>query len=194
MVSHPRRQQFRSLLRAGVHATGAVIAIAAAAVVAAAGYGVPAFSLALAAGVLAFMASRDLRRSRRNRIGADSETQIRRVIQPLTRDGWHVQHGVRVRTGGDLDHVLRAPSGVGFVIETKTSRYTRAHAVRTIEAARRLARRRRRYPRGVVPVLCIARARQVERVEYDALMVVSPDRLLPVLHAAAGIERTAWNG
>ena len=153
--------------------------------VAVAGYGLPALALALGAGVLAFGASRDLKVSRRNRVGADSEAEVRRALQPLARDGWSVRHGVRVRTGGDLDHVLRAPSGVGFVIETKTARYTQAHAARTIHAARRLARRRRRYPGGVMPVLCIARARHVERLEYDALLVVSLDRLLPALRAAA---------
>ncbi len=105
--------------------------------------------------------------------------------QPLARDGWSVRHGVRVRTGGDLDHVLRAPSGVGFVIETKTARYTQAHAARTIHAARRLARHGRRYPGGVVAVPCIARARHVERIEYDALLVVSLDRLLLALLGAA---------
>ena len=90
-----------------------------------------------------------------------------------------------MRTGGDLDHGLRAPSGIGFVIETKTARYTHAHALRTIHAARRLARRRRRYPGGALPVLCIARARHVERIDYDTLLVVSLDRLLPALRAAA---------
>lgn len=70
-------------------------------------------------------------------------------------------------------------------VETKTARYTHAHAARTIHAARRLARRRRRYPGGVVPVLCIARAGRFERIEYDVLLVVSLDRLLPALRAAA---------
>jgi hypothetical protein len=40
-------------------------------------------------------------------------------------------------------------------------------------------------------VLCIARARHVERIEYDALVVVSLDRLLPTLHAAAGAPASA---
>jgi nuclease-like protein len=161
---------------------------AAAVMVAAAGYSLPGLAFALGAGVLAFGASRDLKVSRRSRIGADSEAEVRRALQPLARDGWSVRHGVGVRTGGDLDHVLRAPSGVGFVVETKTARYTRAHAARTIRAARWLARLRRRYPGGVVPVLCIVRARHVERIEADALVVVSLDRLLPTLRAVAGSQ------
>jgi hypothetical protein len=150
--------------------------------VAAAGFGGLAVVLGLGTGVLAVRMSRDLKVSRRNRVGADSEAEVRRALKPLARDGWTVRHGVRAHTGGDLDHVLRAPMGVGFVIETKTSRYTPAHAIRTVNAARRLARRRRRYPGGVVPVLCVARARHVER-EYEELLVVSLDRLLPALRA-----------
>jgi nuclease-like protein len=175
IASHPRRQQFRRLLTAGVRGLGAVIAAAAAVWVAAAGPGLPALALALGAGVLAFGAWRDLKVSRRNRVGADSEAAVRRALKPLARDGWSVRHGVGVRTGGDLDHVLRAPSGVGFVIETKTARYTPAHAARTIRAARRLARRRRRYPGGVVPVLCIARSpRRAHRVRRAARRLARP--------------------
>jgi hypothetical protein len=185
VLSHPRRQQFRRLLNAGAHGTAAIVVAVAAVWLAAAGYGLPALALALGAVVLAFRTRRDFTVSRRNRVGADSEAEVRRALRPLARDGWSVRHGVRASTGGDLDHVVRAPSGVGLVIETKTARYTQAHAARTIDAARRLARRRRRYPGGVVPVLCIARARRVERIEYDTLLVVSLDRLLPALRAAA---------
>ena len=49
----------------------------------------------------------------------------------------------------------------------------------------------RRYPGGVVAVLCIARARHVERIEYDALLVVSLDRLLPALLARRRPHRRA---
>lgn len=79
---------------------------------------------------------------------------------------------------------MRAPSGIGFVIETKTTGYTPEHVERTLFAARWLARRRRRYPRGVFAVVCVVRARRVERVERDAL-VVSLDRLPAALTAAA---------
>jgi hypothetical protein len=70
------------------------------------------------------------------------------------------------------------------VIETKTLRWTRAHRARTSDAARWLARRRRRYPRGVVPVLCITRTRHVQHVA-DGVLVVSLDRLVPSLRACA---------
>jgi hypothetical protein len=110
VVSHPRRQQFRRLLAAGVRGIAAVIVAAMAVWIAIAGHGSAALVLAFGAGVLAFGASRDLKVSRRNRVGADSEAEVRHALQPLARDGWSVRHGIGVRTGGDLDHLLRAPS------------------------------------------------------------------------------------
>jgi hypothetical protein len=91
-----------------------------------------------------------------------------------------------------MDHVLRAPSGIGFVIETKTLRYTRTHLARTIDSARWLARRRSRYPAGVCPVICVARARRVERIEGEVL-VASLDRLLPTLRRTRPVRRRAWS-
>ena len=88
--------------------------------------------------------------------------------------------------------MLRSPSGMGFVIETKTLRYSRAHVGRTIDAARWLARRRRRYPRGVVPVVCVTRARRVERFEDEAL-VVSLDRLMTALRQTRSLRRRRWS-
>jgi hypothetical protein len=70
------------------------------------------------------------------------------------------------------------------VIETKALRWTRTHLARTSDAARWLARRRQRYPRGVVPVLCVTRARHVEHVA-GGVLVVSLDRLVPSLRACA---------
>ena len=76
--------------------------------------------------------------------------------------------------------MLRSPSGMGFVIETKTLRYSRAHIVRTVVAARWLARKRRRYPCGVLPVVCVTRSRRVERFDEEVL-VVSLDWLMTAL-------------
>ena len=109
---------------------------------------------------------------------------MRRALAGLAGQGWRVEHGVEWPAGGDLDHVVRAPSGISFVIETKTSRYAPAQLERTVIAARWLARRRRRYPRGVIAVVCMVRARRVERIERGAL-VVSVDRLPAALTAAA---------
>lgn len=56
-----------------------------------------------------------------------------------------------------------------------------------------LHRRRRRWCRGgAFPVLCVVRARGVERVE-GGVLIVSLDRLAPALRVAAGLsERPAF--
>jgi hypothetical protein len=115
-------------------------------------------------------------------VGAESEAQVRRALKPLAAEGWRVGHAVDWPGRGDLDHVVCSPSGMGFVIETKTLRYRQGHAVRTNEAARWLGRRRRRYPRGVVPMVCVARARDFECLQEGAL-IVSLDRLLGALRS-----------
>jgi hypothetical protein len=49
---------------------------------------------------------------------------------PGTGDFLPLRRGASARRGGvlgDFDHVLRSPLGVGFVAETKTLRYRRAH-------------------------------------------------------------------
>ena len=113
-------------------------------------------------------------------------------VEPLAREGWHVAHAVDWPGRGDLDHVLCSPSGMGFVIETKTLRYSSAHLARTVDSARWLARRRWRYPAGVCPIVCVTRARRVEQIEEDVL-VVSLDRLLLALRRTRPLRRRAWS-
>jgi hypothetical protein len=185
-LSHPRRQQLRRSRRAASRGTLAAVALVLALLVAGAGEPALALVLVLLSGVFALAGRRALRLAARSRVGAKSEADVRRALERLAREGWRVRHAVDWPGGGDLDHVVRAPSGTGFVIETKTLRWTRAHLLRTSGAARSLARRRRRYPGGVVPVLCVTRARHVERIESEVL-VVSLDRLVPMLRAVAGI-------
>ena len=77
-----------------------------------------------------------------------------------------------------------AAGGVAFAIETKTRTYDDRHLDRVREQALWLSRRRRRWCRqGVLPVLCVVRDRGVQRRERDVL-VVSIDRLVPVLEKA----------
>jgi hypothetical protein len=192
IASYPRRQQFHRLMSAARFAGCAVIAAAASALLASAGQiGLAVVIGALAAG-LGLWSRRAVRLARRSRVGAESEAQVRRALKPLTREGWHVAHAVDWPGRGDLDHVLRSPSGMGFVIETKTLRYSRAHVVRTIDAARWLGRKRRRYPCGVLPVVCVTRARRIERFEEEVL-VVSLDRLLPALRQTRPLRRRSWS-
>jgi hypothetical protein len=160
------------------------VALGAAVALAAIGLTGPALLAAFVAVGLLVAGRRSWRLAVRSAIGARSEAEVRRALVGLAGPGWRVEHGVEWPAGGDLDHVVRAPSGIGFVIETKTSRCAPGHVERTVIAARWLARRRRRYPRGVIAVVCVVRARRVERVERGAL-VVSVDRLPAALTAAA---------
>ena len=74
-----------------------------------------------------------------------------------------------------------APNGVAVAIETKTRTYDGRHLVRVREQAAWLSRRRRRWARnGALGVICVVRARGVERVEHDVLVVLI-DRLTHVL-------------
>jgi hypothetical protein len=187
-VRYPRRQHLRRLARAGARVLQAALALGVAVMLAWTGEAALAFAAVLLAAVVSLDGIHALRLAARSRVGAKSEAQVRRALEPLTREGWHVRHAVDWLGGGDLDHVVRSPSGIGFVIETKTLRYTRAHRARTAAAARWLARRRRHYRGGVRPVICVTRVREVERIEGEAL-VVSLDRLVPALRGASGAHR-----
>jgi hypothetical protein len=124
-------------------------------------------------------------------VGAESEAQVRRALKALAREGWCVAHAVDWPGRGDLDHVVRSPSGMGFVIETKTLRYTRVHLARTVDSARWLARRCWRYPAGVCPVICVTRARRTEHIEEEVL-VVSLDLLMPALRRTRPLRQRWW--
>ena len=182
-VSYARRQQLRQLKRAALHAVGASMTLTGAAVVAYAGNGTLALMLVLLTCVPVLASRRSWQLAARSRVGTVSEAQVRRALRPLRSEGWQVQHASDWPSTGDLDHIVRSPMGIGFLIETKTRHYTPAHIGRTVAAAHWLARRRARYPAGVRPVICIARARAVETA-HAGVLIVSPDRLVPALRAA----------
>jgi hypothetical protein len=99
-----------------------------------------------------------------------------------------LRHSLSWQGKGDIDSVAIAPTGIAVAtIETKTRTYESRHLARLHQQTLWLARRRRRWARsGVLAVLCLVRARGVERVENDVL-VVSVDRLTNVLRTAARI-------
>src|SRR4051794_25818794 len=182
--SYAQRQEWRRLRKAASRGAAAAVAMLAAVLAASADQAVLAILLVLASGVLTLASRHALRLARRSRVGAVSEAQVRRALKPLTGEGWQVRHALDWAGGGDLDHVVRSPSGIGFVIETKTLRYSPAHVARTIHAARWLALRRRHYPCGVVPVICVVRAGSLEHAD-GKLLIVSLYRLLPAMRVVA---------
>ena len=97
-----------------------------------------------------------------------------------------MRHSLPYQRRGDIDSVAIAPTGIAFTIETKTRTFDARHLVAVREMAAWLHGRRRRWcRRGALPVLCVVRARRLERVE-DEVLILSLDRLVPVLRAAAG--------
>jgi nuclease-like protein len=186
MPSTLSRQQWQRLGTATTRAAWAVLALLLAVTAAREGRAVLASALGVVAVALALASRRSLRLAARSRVGAASEALVRTALASLEREGWRVRHSLDWPGRGDLDHVVRAPSGMGFMIETKTARYTRAHPhlVRAGDAAWWLGRRHWHYPSGVRPVICLARGRRVERFDDDVL-VVSLDRLVSALYREA---------
>lgn len=80
-----------------------------------------------------------------------------------------------------------APGGIAIAIETKTRSYDQRHLARVREQVAWLSRHRRRWARsGALGVLCLVRARGLDRVEDD-VVVVSIDRLTHALRVAVGM-------
>ncbi|MGB0092505.1 MAG: nuclease-related domain-containing protein [Solirubrobacteraceae bacterium] len=117
-----------------------------------------------------------------------SEDDVRRALAPLEAEGWRLRHSLPWQGQGDIDSVAIAPTGIAVAIETKTRTYDQRHLARVREQVAWLSRRRRRWARnGALGVMCLVRARGVERVEHDVL-IVSIDRLPHVLRDAAGMR------
>lgn len=185
-LSFPRRQQYRRLSRAAMAAMASAAAVLLALTVASAGAVSAAGALLVLALGLGVYARHWLSLADRSRIGACSEDEVRRALAPLHAEGWRLRHSLPWSGRGDIDSLAIAPTGVAFAIETKTRSYDGRHLARVREQAVWLSRRRRRWcRRGALPVVCLVRARGVERVEQNVL-VVSIDRLLRALRSCAG--------
>jgi hypothetical protein len=187
-VNYARRQQYRRLSRAGRAAVGSVVAGLLGLVVASAGAPALGGLLLLTAVGLGFYARHWLSLAGRSRVGARSEDEVQRALAPLQAEGWRLRHSLPWHGQGDIDSVAIAPTGVAVAIETKTRTYDGRHLARVRAQAAWLLRRRRRWARnGALGVMCLVRARGIERVEHDVL-VVSVDRLIHVLRVAAGLR------
>ncbi|MGH2928183.1 MAG: nuclease-related domain-containing protein [Solirubrobacteraceae bacterium] len=196
-VNYARRQQYRRLSRAGKAGLGSVIAALFGLVTARAGAAAVAGLLLLAALGLGLYARHWLSLAGRSRVGARSEGEVQRALAPFHAEGWRLRHSLPWQGQGDIDSVAIAPTGIAVAIETKTRTYDQRHLARIREQVAWLARRRRRWARnGALGVVCLVRARGVERVEHDVL-VVSIDGLTRVLRVAAGMgsgARSAGSG
>jgi hypothetical protein len=182
LISFPRRRQYRHVAATACCLALAPLAVGAGLAVLSIGGGAAALvPLAAAAGLVA-AGRHSMGLAARYRVGADAERAVRRQLNRLRADGWVVHHGVCWPRGGDIDHLLAAPNGLGFAVETKTRGFNFEHLDRTAGAARWAARRHWGGSRRVVPVLCVVRNHHLEH-QYGAVVVVSLDRLLPALQA-----------
>jgi hypothetical protein len=186
-LNYARRQQYRRLARAGRAAAGSVVAALLAVVVAGAGAAPLAGLLLLTAVGLGLYARHWLALSRRSRVGARSEDDVQRALTPLEAEGWRLRHSLPWRGRGDIDSVAVSPTGIAVAIEIKTRAYDGRHLARVRGQVAWLLRRRRGWAlNGALGVMCLVRARGIECVERDVL-VVSIDRLTHVLRVAAGM-------
>ena len=111
---------------------------------------------------------------------------MRQALAALEAEGWRLHHSLAYGGRGDIDSVAIAPTGIAFAIEIKTRSFERGHLAAVRAMAVWLYRRRRRWcRRGALPVLCVVRARAVERMD-DGVLIVSVERLVGALRTAAG--------
>jgi hypothetical protein len=187
MPNYARRQQYRRLVHAGEATLAGVIAALLGLSILSAGAAALAGLVLVTAVGLGLCARHGLSLARRSRVGARSEDEVHRALAPLRAEGWRLQHSLPWQGHGDIDSVAIAPTGIAIAIETKTRTYDARHLARLREQTAWLSRRRRRWARnGTFSVMCLVRARGIERAEHDVL-VVSIDRLTHVLRVAAGM-------
>jgi hypothetical protein len=185
-VNYARRQQYRRLSHTGKAAPGGVVGVLGLAV-AIAGAAALGGLLVLTTVGLGFYARDWLSLARRSRVGARSGDAVQHALAPLHAEGWRLRHSLRWQGGGDNDSLAISPTGIAVAIETKTRTCDGRHLALVREQAAWLSSRRRRWARnGALGVMCLVRARGIERVEHHVL-VVSIDRLTYVLRVAAGM-------
>ena len=184
--SFPRRQQYQRLRRGAARCAAALLACTLAMIAAGAGEWTVGGALLLVGARLLVDARVWVRLAARSRTGARSEDEVRHALAALEAEGWRVCHSLPYDGRGDIDSIAIAPTAIGFAIEVKTRSFDRRHLAAVRAMAHWLYRRRRRWcRRGALPVLCVVRARAVERI-VDGVLVVSLERLVWALRTAAG--------
>jgi hypothetical protein len=191
-INYARRQQHRRLSTAAIAAIASGATVLLAVFVARAGALSVAGALVMFALGLALYPRHWLSLAERSGVGARSEDEVRRTLEPLRAEGWRLRHSLPWQGRGDIDSLAIAPTGVAF------ARRRRGHT--TIAISLGCASRRRGCCGGIgggvgaaLPVLCVVHARRVPWVEQEVL-VVSIDRLTLALRNAAGGVEARWCG
>jgi hypothetical protein len=187
--NYARRQQYRRLSRAGRLGLTSLAATALGLLVASSGAVLPGGLLVAVAGVVALRARRWLVLARRSSVGARSEDEVRDALAALQDHGWRLRHGLRWPGGGDIDSVAIAPTGVGFA----RRRPGDINSTIWTGCASRLGRSALAGAGGAVEgrfPFCASFAQPESTATRRGVLVVSIDRLLPVLwDVAGGVER-----
>jgi Nuclease-related domain len=116
-MTHARRQQYRHRVRSdGFLLAAALVLIVGLSASRICGDPLMVFALLLLGAGLFWRARCSQRLAYRWRVGADSERAVQHALKGLAGSGWVVRDGVPWPGGGDIDHLVRSPAGVGFAI------------------------------------------------------------------------------
>jgi len=98
----------------------------------------------------------------RTQRGLDAQLSVRDLLQSLVPEGWIAEYAVPDPRGGDVDHVVKSPSGRFFIIETKAAVWASPEQITKVKRqAADLARQR--GLQWVTPVMCLTRRRVASR-------------------------------
>jgi Nuclease-related domain len=147
LVNYARHQQFRRLSRAGRLALAGMTTALLGLLLLRNGLATAGWILLGGAVVAGLRARHWFSLAARSRVGARSEEEVRRALEPLREHGWRLRHAVAWAGHGDIDSVVIAPTGVGFAIETKTRTYDHRQLGRE-QAHRRLRKSRPKRAAG----------------------------------------------
>jgi len=116
------------------------------------------------------------------RRGAASEEAVGKALDDLTSEGFTVQHDLRQEFEGNVDHLVRGPTGA-FMIETKH----RGYKPSDLPKARRQAKKLNDdLGQWVTPVICIDRRRSRTPYKDRGVWIVSRERLPEWVRAHRG--------
>ena len=105
------------------------------------------------------------------------------TLERLRSHGYTISHGMPLaRTAGTSTISCAPRTGSDSASRPRRSPSTTEHLERLRHQAV-WAARRRSYPRGVLPIMCVARERN-RQLLADGVLIVSPDRLLDAILAA----------
>jgi hypothetical protein len=119
--------------------------------------------------------------------GSEAEITVAERLERLRAHGWDVVHDVKKNYGGNVDHLVLAPTSA-FAIETKSGRDNGRGRSQALSGA---AWAKAKYARPWVnAVLCVLTEPPATPVKIGHAWVTGPDTLVPLLERLAGVPPT----